>query len=299
MEISCNFAEMVGKLHLEIAEHYCMGNFTQLDEAQIYQKNQGQSVVTQIDIDAEHALSAALTPLVDNACFVGEESVASDSALLDKAKTYEYVWLVDPLDGTRNFINQQLVFSSMVSLIHQGEVILSSTYDCVLRDVAIAVKNQGAFYLNSNDKIVTQSSEKYNVSELNGQYSKIIRQKMMAQNITNELVQDDAIYSQWDIEARCNAVNNITSIRCAGRDLLLIAKGEQDFSVYLNLHPWDHAAGKLLIEESGGVYKNLACDFITPVTSPVPYHPLNHSGAFIAVTRASYLDRLEKFLCLA
>ncbi len=292
MEISRNFAQSVGKLHLQIAEHYCMGNFATLNKSQIYDKDEGRSVVTQIDIDAEHALREALLPLVAGACFVGEESVSNDCTLLDKAKTHEYVWLIDPLDGTRNFINENLVFSSMVSLIHQGEVILSSTYDCVLRDVAVAVKNQGAFYLNSNDSITTQASEKYDVSELKGQYSKAIRKEMMTQNITNDLTQDDAIYSQWDIEARCDAVKNITSIRCAGRDLLLIAKGEQHFSIYLNLHPWDHAAGKLLIEEAGGIYKNLP-------RNPSTYHPLNHSGAFIAITRASYQDRLEKFLCLA
>ncbi len=292
MKISRNFAQSVGRLHLEIAEHHCMGNFAQLDKSQIYAKDQGRSVVTQIDIDAERALHQALSPLIAGACFVGEESVSNDKTLLDKAKTHEYTWLVDPLDGTRNFINQNLVFSSMVSLIHHDEVILSSTYDCVLRDVAIAVKNQGAFYLNSNETIVTQAFEKYNVSDLKGQYSKAIRKEMMDENITNDLTQDDAIYSQWDIEARCAAVKNITSIRCAGRDLLLIAKGEQHFSIYLNLHPWDHAAGKLLIEEAGGAYKNLP-------RNPTPYHPLNHSGAFIAITRASYQDRLEKFLCLA
>ncbi|MCH9845602.1 MAG: inositol monophosphatase [Alphaproteobacteria bacterium] len=294
MKISLTFAKKIASLHFDIAESYCMANFKKLTDSQIFDKNGGTNIVTQIDIDAEYALSQALLPLIDDALFVGEEIIETQPDLLTRAKQAEYVWLVDPLDGTRNFANNVLMFSSMISLIHNGETIFASLYDSDKRDMAVAVKKQGAFYLNSNDTITVQPSDNIDISKMVGNYSKFVRHDLMTKNITNQLTGDEATYSDKNIDTRLEAMNQVVSLKCAGMDFIMLAQGKRDFSLYHNLHPWDHAAGKLLLEEAGGAYCH-----IPAYNTKTNYHPLEHSQCFLAVKQANMLERVKKILCLA
>ncbi len=294
MKISHQFAETIATLHFDIAENYCMANFQKLNDSQIFYKNDGQNIVTQIDIDAEAALNKALSPLIPHAFFVGEESVAAQPDLLEKAMQSETVWLVDPLDGTRNFTNNVPVFSSMVTLIHQGKSIYSSLYDCEKRDMAVAILGMGASYLKSKDKISTQAPDNIDIKDILGTYSKLIRHELTQQNTCIQLSDADHKYSDLTIDARLDAMKNISSLRCAGMDFLSLAQGKRHFSLYHNLHPWDHAAGKLLLEEAGGAYQH-----VRGYNDKKAYYPLEHSKGFLAVSLASYLPRFEKILCLA
>ncbi|MCH9853052.1 MAG: hypothetical protein K0U45_06065 [Alphaproteobacteria bacterium] len=294
MKISHDFAQKVATLHFDIAENHCMANFTKLNDSQIFDKNGGTNIVTQIDIDAEYALSQALAPLIKNALFVGEEIVETQPDLLTRAKQSEYVWLVDPLDGTRNFANHVLMFSSMISLIHNGKTIFSSLYDSNKRDMAVAIKEQGAFYLKSNNKIAVQPSDNIDISTMIGNYSKLVRRELMAKKTTNQLANDDAPYSDKDIDARLQAMKEVVSLKCAGMDFIMMAQGKRHFSLYHNLHPWDHAAGKLLLEEAGGAYCH-----IPAYNTKTDYNPLEHSQCFLAVSQANMLERVKKILCLA
>ncbi len=294
MKISLTFAKKIAELHFDIAESHCMANFTKLTASQIFDKNGGTNIVTQIDIDAEYALSQALLPLIDDALFVGEEIIETEPDLLTRAKQAEYVWLVDPLDGTRNFANNVLMFSSMISLIHNGETIFASLYDSGKRDIAVAIKGQGASYLKSGDKIKVQPSDNIELPKMIGNYSKLVRRDLMAQKFTNQLEGDESIYSGQDIDTRLESMQDVVSLRCAGMDFIMLAQGKRDFSLYHNLHPWDHAAGKLLLEEAGGAYCH-----IPAYNTKTDYHPLEHSQCFLAVKQANMLERVKKILCLA
>ena len=93
--------------------------FGQLDADMIRTKSSDTDFVTIADTRAEQYLSSSLLPLIEGADIIGEESTSQTGAI-PKTSSDGYIWVVDPLDGTRNFVNKINRFCSMVTLLHEG-----------------------------------------------------------------------------------------------------------------------------------------------------------------------------------
>src|SRR6185437_792815 len=97
-----------------------MPRFEKLESGDISEKGPGD-LVTVADIAAEHRLTPALRGLLPGSLVVGEEAVAADPAVLALLDGDDYVWVVDPIDGTANFAAGIPLFAVMVALIRRGE----------------------------------------------------------------------------------------------------------------------------------------------------------------------------------
>jgi fructose-1,6-bisphosphatase/inositol monophosphatase family enzyme len=195
-----------------------------------------EDVVTVVDQRVEARLSAGLAALVPGSIVVGEEAVHARPALLDALAGTAPVWLVDPLDGTKNFARGESGFGVMVALVEAGTV----------RAAWIALPVTGQMF----------------VAELgSGAFVDGVRLRCPASTQPPR----GTLYTQFmppplggDIERRM--AGRFTPMRGAGSaaiEVTAIAQGAKDFALYYKLEPWDHAAGALLIREAGGCLRHL------------------------------------------
>jgi myo-inositol-1(or 4)-monophosphatase len=189
----------------------------------------------EIDIvtEADRGCEALLIARIEKA-FPGHGILAEETR--GAAETREFTWIVDPLDGTTNYAHHYPVFCVSIALQHGGEVIAGAICNPMLEELFVAEKGGGAC-LNGQRLAVTKTAE-----------------------LTRSLLSTGFPY-----DIRVNPDNNINyfnamavraqAIRRAGAaalDLAYVAAGRFDGFWELKLHPWDTAAGCLMVTEAGG-----------------------------------------------
>lgn len=119
----------MGELVIEVAESEVAPGFRNLALSEIIGKpceTDPDDLVTAADRGAEAALTQPLLELVPGSCIVGEESTAANPERLRRLSDEAYVWVVDPLDGTKNFVNREGPFGTSVALLRNGQVLISA-----------------------------------------------------------------------------------------------------------------------------------------------------------------------------
>lgn len=157
----------------------------------------------------------------------------------------EYLWIIDPLDGTHNFIRNIDIFGVSVGLFHKEEFVLGVIYMPLSEELYVGEKGNGAY---KNGKPIKVSS----VSDL----------KMASISFDSSIrFSPQEMLGTLDILAR-----NVFNIRMFGssvRVLTYIAEGKLDFAIEFHDRPWDFAGGVCLIKEAGGVFKDLSGNKVT------------------------------------
>ncbi len=216
-----------------------MPRFQQLAAHEIVEKSGPHDLVTTADRLAEEHLTASLTALLPGSVVVGEEAVHADPAVYEALRGDVPVWIVDPVDGTRQFVHGEPEFCMLVALAHHGEVLASWTYAPALEEMAIAVRGGGA--------------------RLNGAP---IRAGSPAPGAVLEVAMSHPDYTTPDQKRALLGlnVNGVHARPCgsAGLEYLDVARGELDAVAFSWELAWDHAAGLLLVRESGGTHMTLA-----------------------------------------
>lgn len=229
----------VGEAVRKAAAEEVMPRFRQLGADEITRKSGPDDLVTVADRRAEEHLGRSLTALLPGSVLVGEEGVYADPGLLDAVRGDDPVWIVDPVDGTRRFVNGSTGFCMMASLAHRGRVLASWTYLPPSDLMAVAVRGGGA--------------------RLNGE-------PLRSGSPAPGAVLDVAL-SHHDFtsaaEKRTLARLDVPAVRLqpsgsAGLDYLRVARGEIDAVAFSWQRPWDHAAGLLLVAEAGGAEATVA-----------------------------------------
>jgi myo-inositol-1(or 4)-monophosphatase len=191
---------------------------------------QASDFVTRIDREAEEVILSTIKNKFPDHDFLAEESVK------DK-ETGMYRWIIDPLDGTTNFIHQYPVFSISIALQYEAEVILGIIYDPLREELFTAEKNKGTF-LNGKQCKVSK------ITDLEGSLIATgfpFRNK----NIIDHYL---ALFK--------NIFHKVSDIRRAGSaalDLAYLACGRCDGFFEIGLSAWDIAAGSLMIKEADGI----------------------------------------------
>ncbi len=118
-------------LAADISRAYYAGNFTVMTKADL-------TPVTQADVECEQVIRETILQRFPSHGFYGEEtgSMRADA---------EYLWLVDPIDGTKSFVRQYPFFSTQIALMHKGEVVLGVSSGTMMDELAWAEKGQGAW----------------------------------------------------------------------------------------------------------------------------------------------------------
>lgn len=190
-------------------------------------------LVSYVDKTSEKMIVDKLSILFPEAGFIVEENTSST--------TKEYNWIVDPLDGTTNFIHGIPCYAISIALEFQSKIICGVVYEISRDECFWAYENGGAFL----------NGEKISVSE--------------RKNLSESLIATGfPIYNFSRIDSYLNCLtllmkqtHGIRRIGAAAADLCYLACGRVDGFFEYNLNAWDVAAGALIVKEAGGI----VCDF--------------------------------------
>src|SRR5438093_3098798 len=145
MKFSSADLHRLGDILARAAESEIMPRFRKLTTAQIRQKTSVFDLVTEADEAAEAAIIAALAVAFPGAAVIGEEGTHKEPALLETIAGAELAFIVDPVDGTRNFASNLPLFGVMAAVTMRGEIVASVIHDPISRDWAYAVRGEGAW----------------------------------------------------------------------------------------------------------------------------------------------------------
>ncbi|MFJ1748203.1 inositol monophosphatase family protein [Streptomyces sp. NPDC088116] len=216
-----------------------MPRHRQLAAHEIIEKSGPHDLVTIADRRAEDHLTAALTALLPGSLVVGEEAVHADPAVYGALRGDAPVWIVDPVDGTRQFVRGEPGFCTLVALAQGGELLASWTYAAALDEMAIAVRGRGAMLngtpLRSGAPAPGQVLE---VAMSHPDYTTDAQKRALL-----------GLHTEGIAPRPCGS---------AGLEYLAVARGALDAVAFNWELAWDHAAGLLLVAEAGGAQMTLS-----------------------------------------
>ena len=192
--------------------------------------------VTEYDSRVQKELFSRLADIVPEAKFMGEEDDAS-SSYSDKG----YLFIVDPIDGTTNFIRQNHTSSISVGLLKDGKSVLGVVYNPYKKELFYAEKGKGAFL---NDTPIKVSDEPLSNSIL------VFGTAPYYEELAKPSFDLAYHYFRTCLDLRRSGSSAI--------DLCDIACGRAELFFELRLCPWDYAAGSLIVQEAGGCVCNAA-----------------------------------------
>jgi len=185
--------------------------------------------VTQVDKEAEQILVTGLSNLLPEAGFIAEEGTSSK-------KGENYNWVIDPIDGTTNFIHGVTPFAISVGLVRDEEIIAGVVYEFGLNEYFYAWKGGGAW----------RNGERIHVSKAN-----TVEHSLIATGFpyTDFTYLEEFMESIRYFMAHSHGLRRLGS---AATDIAYVACGRYDGFYEYGLNPWDIAAGILLVQEAGG-----------------------------------------------
>lgn len=212
-------------------------------EAVRVSQKKANDFVTEVD----HAAEAAIIETLLTA-YPGHGIWAEESGREHGAQDSEYVWIIDPLDGTTNFIHGLPVYCVSIALAVKGKVEQAVVYDPTRNDLFTATKGRGA-YLNDRRIRVSKRTE--------------LKQSLISTGFPFRPGDNFNNYLQMMGEV----MQRTTGLRRPGSaalDLAYVAAGRTEGFFELGLQPWDVAAGSLLVTEAGGLVGNFTgeADFL-------------------------------------
>jgi len=190
--------------------------------------------VTQIDKASEKKIIDSLRPLIPDAGFIAEEGTCTD-------KGASYNWIIDPIDGTTNFIHQLTPYAISIALQKGDEIVLGVIYEIGYDECFYAWKDSPAFLNGKAIKASSTSSVKNSLIATGFPYSNFTKLDKFMLSI------------RYFMEHS----RGLRRLGSAATDLAYVACGRFDSFYEYNLQAWDVAAGAFLIQQAGGQ----VCDF--------------------------------------
>jgi myo-inositol-1(or 4)-monophosphatase len=190
--------------------------------------------VSEVDRAAEQVLIAAIRKAYPSHGFLAEESGATAGD--------DYTWVIDPLDGTTNFLHGFPQYCVSIALAHRGVVTQGVIYDPVRNDLFSASRGRGAYL---NDRRIRVSKRQH------------LRECLIGTGFPFR----DGSYLDTYLAMMRSMIQHTAGIRrpgAAALDLAYVAAGFYDGFWEVGLNPWDVAAGSLLVLEAGGLIGDLA-----------------------------------------
>lgn len=200
------------------------------DNSRIEQKEKFNNLVSYVDKESERKLVAKLSNILPQAGFITEEGT------VEQSQSNEYNWIIDPLDGTTNFLHGFPLYAISIGLCYKNEVILGVVHDVVHNDSYHATRGEDA---QCNDKKIRVTA---------------------AQSLSESLLATGFPYFQFDktdaylniIKIFLDKTHGIRRLGSAAMDLAYVASGRLDGFFEYNLSPWDVAAGAFIVQQAGG-----------------------------------------------
>ena len=203
----------------EKASKSIIRDFGEVEKLQVSKKGP-RDFVTKTDKHVEKILIEELSKIKKNYSFLSEEVGSIEN------KDKDNIWIIDPIDGTTNFLHGIPHFAICVALQSKKEIISGLIFDPIKDEMFYAEKNKGA-YLN-NQRL----------------------------RVSNKNLIDECLFSSNHEGVKFSNLNMRYS-GCAALDLAYVASGRLDGFFHNKINIWDVAAGALLVEEAGGIVNDL------------------------------------------
>ena len=213
----------------EKASKVIIRDFGEVEKLQVSKKGP-RDFVTKTDKKVEKILIEELSKSKKNYSFITEET----GNIINKIK--DSFWIIDPIDGTLNFLHGIPHFAISIALQKKMEIISGLIFDPIKNEIFYAEKNNGSYINNTRIRV----SSKSNLDEC-----------LFASN--NDGVK--SIYPKL----------NLRNTGCAALDLAYVGCGRFDGYFHNNINIWDIAAGKIIIEEAGGKVSDIGKTKITKI----------------------------------
>lgn len=236
----------------EAANAFILPRFRRLLDSQVEEKSPGE-LVTVADREVEAFLSERLSRLAPGSIVIGEEACTGAPGLLDELRSRR-CWVLDPLDGTGNFVAGRPEFAILLAYLEEGRCMASWLYRPVDETLAFAARGAGAFVGGRRVRVAPSAGH-----GLHG----IVKTRFLPPGTRERVVERAA--------SRLSVV--LPGANCTAFDYPDIVSAEADFALYWRTLAWDHAPGALLLEEAGGVVKRL---------DGSPYHPADPREGLLA-----------------
>ena len=204
----------------EKASKSVIRDFGEIEKLQVSKKGP-RDFVTKTDKNVEKIIIEELSRSKKNYSFITEESGIINN------KDKENVWIIDPIDGTTNFLHGIPHFAICVALKSKKEIIIGLIYDPIKDEMFYAEKDKGAFLNNQRLRVSNKNSL------------------------------DDCLFSSNHKGVKFSNLNMRYS-GCAALDLAYVASGRLDGFFQNNINLWDIAAGTLMVREAGGIVNDLS-----------------------------------------
>lgn len=204
-------------------------------EAQTFDRSRVESkglhdLVSYVDQEAERRLVLGLRELLPEAGFITEEGTAGPE------QTAEFTWIIDPLDGTTNFVHGLPCYSISVALLHEQELVAGVVYEINQDECFRAARGEGAF-CNDRPLRVSEATE--------------LGQSLVATGFPYYNFEQLDTYLQL-LGAFMRQTHGLRRVGSAAVDLAWVAAGRFESFFEFNLNSYDVAAGILLVREAGG-----------------------------------------------
>jgi fructose-1,6-bisphosphatase/inositol monophosphatase family enzyme len=224
------------------------------------EKSPGE-LVSRVDREAEVLLIEGLRDLTPGIAVVGEESASADQSVLSALHCDEPVWLVDPLDGTPQFLDGSPDHAIMLALVQTGRTLAAVIHQPQHRRTYMAEQGSGTW--RDGTRLWREPAAAGDLALLRG-------------GVLRRFLDDQA---RQAVESNASRFGDLTpATTCAGVEYPRIVEGEADFLLFWRTLAWDHAPGALLLTEAGGAA-------LRPDGSP--YYVNDHQMGLLAAADAA------------
>jgi len=197
-------------------------------------------LVTEVDKGSERMIRNLIGTHFPHHRVLGEESAGvgpeASAKALEAVREEPYLWIVDPLDGTTNFVHGFPFFSVSIALAHHGQVIVGVVYDPCRDELFVAERGKGAYVHGKRMSVSEEAS---------------LGDSLLATGLPTDR-QSALPHNLRDIRAIAPKVRNLRIAGSAALHLAYVAAGRLSGFWEIGLNAWDLAAGTLLVEEAGG-----------------------------------------------
>jgi fructose-1,6-bisphosphatase/inositol monophosphatase family enzyme len=221
----------------EAADTEILPRFRALRDGDVSEKSPGE-LVTVADRAAEELITRRLRAVLDIPV-VGEEATAANPELVRALREAPAAWVVDPVDGTANFVAGSTDYAVMAALVRGGTTAAAWILHPSDGNTYVAEIGSGAY--RNGERIIRQSPVPDPAAWRGALFTRFL--------------EDDARERAEAAGSRFATIG--AGSKCAGVDYARLIEGDLDFIRYQRTMPWDHAPGSLLLTEAGGVARRL------------------------------------------
>ncbi|MCP3026256.1 inositol monophosphatase family protein [Halobacillus sp. A5] len=205
----------------------------QIDQPRkIETKSNPNDLVTEMDQNTEKFFAESIRNEFPEHRLFGEEGFGDDIKDLNGI-----VWIVDPIDGTMNFVHQKRNFAISVGIYEDGVGEIGVIYDVMGGALYTAVRGGGAFK---------------NETPMKMNETKVLEETILALN-TTWLIPENPHVEHKGVEALVKRIRSTRSYGSAALEFVYVAEGIIDGYLTMTLMPWDIAAGRIIVNEAGGI----------------------------------------------